>query len=93
MLDEATVRADLEKTAKKIICQETWPIYKVAEFLGYSRNYIDMVLEKKKCIIVRKGGRKHVYAIDVLEMFERQNGFEFPEPRAQWCKKFKITPL
>lgn len=92
MLDEASLRKELEKVARDIVSRKFWRILDVALFLGLSRNYTDMIVDKKGYHISRIGGKRHVYAIDVLELFEKQTSMNFPELSAKWYKDFKIAP-
>ncbi len=92
MLDEASLRKELEKVARHIVSRKLWCILDVALFLGFSRNYTDMFVDKKDCHVVRIGGKRHVYAIDVLKLFEKQAGMSFPELSIKWYKDFEIAP-
>jgi len=92
MLDEASLRKELEKTARDIVSRKFWRILDVALFLGFSRNHTDMIVDKKGCHISRIAGKRHVYAIDVLELFEKQAGMSFPKLSAKWYKDFEIAP-
>jgi hypothetical protein len=91
MLDEKTIRADLERTARQIVSRKLWPVQEASIFLGYSRTWMDTLIDRHEIITRQVGGRKHVYARDILEMFERDNGFEFPELRDRWNQAYKIS--
>ena len=92
MLDDEKILADLEKTARDIVSRKFWNILDVALFLVYSRNNIDLIADKRSLFILYKGGIKHLYAIDVLELFEEQSGIKFPDLAAKWYNAFKIKP-
>ena len=92
-IDETAVRKDLEKTARKILSRKTWAVVDAAKLLGYSKNNMYIKLGKRRCMIVGVGGRQHVYAIDVFEIFQEQGGFEFPEIESQWRKTHGITKV
>lgn len=92
MLDDERIRVDLEKVAKDIVSRKFWNILDVALFLGYSRNNVDLIVDKRGFHIHRIGGIKHLYAIDVLALFEEQSDIEFPDLAAKWYDIFKIKP-
>ena len=92
MLPEETIRKDLEKTARDIVSRKFWNILDVALFLGYSRNNVDLIVDKRRFHTHRIGGIKHLYAIDVLAIFEEQSDMEFPDLAAKWYDIFKIKP-
>ena len=92
MLDDERIRVDCERVARDILSRKFWPFLDVALFLGYSRNNIDLIADKRRFYIYRLGGKKHLYAIDVLALFEEQSGMEFPDLAAKWYDIFKINP-
>ena len=92
MLDEAIIRKDLEKIARDIVSKKLWPVLDAAIFLGYSRNNMDMIIDRENLYTIRVGGRKHIYAIDILKLFERQTGMTFPELEAQWYRDHRLPP-
>ena len=92
MLDEKSLRSDLEKTAVEILSQKFWPVADVAAFLGYQVQNVYLILDKQGCHAIRFGGKMQLYAYEVLLLFEQQCGIEFQELADQWFVRFKITP-
>jgi len=93
MLSEKAIRKDLEITARQIISRKIWPVLDAAIFLGYSRNYMDMLITQRNLVVIRPGGRKNLYAIDILKIFEEINEFSFPELSDKWHADFKIETV
>ena len=92
MIDRNTIREHLRKTALTIISQETWPIVEAAQFLGYARNTMDANIDRWNWHVIRPGGLKQVYALDILCKFEEIYDVEFTELKEEWYKTFKIKP-
>jgi len=91
-LDETAVRKDLERTAREILSRKTWSVPEAAKHLGYSKNNMYIVLDKRGCMIKIEGGRQHVYGIDVFEIFSGQCGYKFEKLAAEWCVKYNMYP-
>jgi len=92
MLDEKTIRLDMEKTAREITGRKFWSLPECAGFLFYSYNNMDLILTKQNIYITLIGGKKHIYAIDLLSLFEARCGLEFPDLRREWCEFWKVNP-
>ena len=90
MLSEKEIRRDLEKTARQIVSRKTWPMMEAALFLGYSRQYIYMIVDKKGLFVIKAGGKCELYAIDILEIFEKNCGINFPDLADNWRKHHGI---
>lgn len=90
MLDEKTIKADLERLARLIVSRKFWPVLEASAHLGYTRTWMDRLIDRHGIITVERGGRKHLYAADVLEMFEESCGFKFPELRERWHREHKV---
>ena len=90
MPDEETVRRDLAPTARKIIGRKFWPIKETADFLGYSRNRMGDLVEIWGWFVIRPGGTRHVYAVDILAKYEELHRVEFPELHLKWYEQYKI---
>lgn len=96
MLDQETIRADVEQLARKILSQKLWPIQEAAIFLGYSpghmRQKVTTLEIKRNLVVLVEGGARKLYAADILELLEENTGMTFPELRSAWFRKFGLTP-
>lgn len=94
MLDRETIKVELEQMARNILSQKTWPVRDAAILLGYSRTHMDTLITKlenrRDLVVVRPGGIKQLYAVDVLELFEQMNDITFPILRNEWFKRFGL---
>ena len=92
MSGKAIKHQDLEKTARLIVSRKCWPVVETAQFLGYSRNYMDVLITRWDWAVTCPGGDKHIYAIDILDKFQEQNDVRFPELAMQWYRENKLDP-
>lgn len=91
MLSEKEIRRDLEKIARQIVSRKTWPILEASFFLGYSRQHMYLIAEKKKLFLIKAGGKYELYAIDILKMFEENCGLNFSDLANKWKKHYGIN--